>query len=101
MVGISDFVTIQPIEPDLAGLKGLPQCHWAKEFCKRNARWTIEAVPYCTFHKDQIVQKWGGMIQDLVSRPEQASDGDLELLELVREEFGRSEIYPHVAVSPG
>ncbi|GMR19052.1 MAG: hypothetical protein BMS9Abin34_177 [Patescibacteria group bacterium] len=99
MPAVEDFLTILPIEPDLTGLKGLPQCHRAKEFCKRKARWSIESTPYCTPHKEEIVQRWEGIIQNLTERPEQARDEDLELLELVRDEFPKhNDIYPHVAV---
>lgn len=108
-VSISDFITILTVEPDRTGRHALPQCNWSdylgdaltkRESCFRRARWTIEATPYCTSHKKVIVQRWEKIIQNLTERPDQARDEDLELLELIRDEFPEREtIYPHVVVA--
>jgi len=104
-VSVSDFITVMTIEPDRTGRHALPQCHFGDalsppKFCSRKARWTIEAVPYCTPHKEEVVRGWEEIVRSLIKRPEQAQDEDLELLELVRDEFPkRKAIYPHVAVA--
>ncbi len=108
VVSVSDFVTVITIEPDRTGRKGLPQCNWGdymgdappkRKSCFRKARWTIEATPYCTSHKKVIVQRWERIIQNLTERPGHARDEDLELLELIRDEFSnRKDIYARVAV---
>ncbi len=100
MPTVADFLKIEPLTSELVLEIGyLPQCTYHPRHCGNETCWTIEANFYCTSHKDEIEQKWEGMIVDWIGQPAQAQDEDLELMELVRDEFpDHNDIYPHVAV---
>lgn len=105
MPTVADFLTIEPVTPELVLEIGyLPQCegNWESKGCGLQPTFTIEGSWYCPIHKQLIVERWERMIEEWVKRPARAQDSDLELLEIIRDElqppkFG--ERYPRFVVN--
>lgn len=55
--------------------------------CSREAEWMVDNLPYCTVHKDEIVQRQRERVAKLEQRPANANPADLELLELIQKEL--------------